>query len=398
MLKPYSYSQLTAWEQCPLKYRLRYIDKMRSLQENIEAFMGKEVHHALQMLYKDVMHSKLPSLDEILERYTERWDADWGDKKERILIVNKDYGPEHLKAMGITCLKHYWNRYYPFDCDTTLGLERKIRAPIDGGHWIEGRIDRLAQRGDIIEIHDYKTSHYLPSQYRLTNELQLGLYSMGVQREWNIQKPISCVWHYLIQDQEMRVAHTQQSIERAKAKALELIGQIESSTEFEPRESLLCDWCEFKSYCPKRKHLAILSEAKPTEYSANAGVRLVNDWVKLWERKEKTVKELEKVEKKILEYAVQNGLENVENESFRIGINWEPSLDLPPKGSDSYEQLVGLLKSSGYWDSFSTLDEYTLERALQKNGRIPKELKEKVLRIAQIKKKGSLTAPRRLSK
>jgi hypothetical protein len=59
---------------------------------------------------------------------------------------------------------------------------------------------------------------------------------------------------------------------------------------------------------------------------------------------------------------------------------------------------VGLLKSSGYWDSFSTLDEYTLERALQKNGRIPKELKEKVLRIAQIKKKGSLTAPRRLSK
>lgn len=275
MTKLYSYSQLMTWEQCPLRYKLRYIEKMRAVQEGIEAFMGRQVHFALQMLYRDVMHSKTTSLDELIERYEKRWDFDWETKKDHILIVNKDYGPENFKAMGIRCIKHYWKRYYPFDEDITLGLERKIRVPLNQTYWIEGRIDRLAQRGDQIEIHDYKTSQYLPSYDKLANGLQLGLYSIGIQKEWHIKKPINCVWHYLIQDQEVRSVQTLESIEQAKAKVLKLISWIESSMEFQPKESLLCDWCEYQPYCPKRKHFASLAEMPPQKYLADEGVNQI---------------------------------------------------------------------------------------------------------------------------
>jgi putative RecB family exonuclease len=36
----YSHSQLSAYEDCPPKYRLRYRDKIKREQEGIEAFTG----------------------------------------------------------------------------------------------------------------------------------------------------------------------------------------------------------------------------------------------------------------------------------------------------------------------------------------------------------------------
>jgi hypothetical protein len=36
----YSHSQLSTYEGCPLKYKLRYRDKIKREQEGIEAFTG----------------------------------------------------------------------------------------------------------------------------------------------------------------------------------------------------------------------------------------------------------------------------------------------------------------------------------------------------------------------
>jgi hypothetical protein len=359
--------------------------------------MGREVHFALQTLYKDLMHSKTPSLDGLIEHYEKQWNFDWEAKKDRILIVNKDYGPDNFKAIGVRCIKNYWERYYPFKGDISLGLERKIKIPLDEAHWIEGRIDRLAKRGDRIEIHEYKTSQYLPTYDRLANELQLGLYSIGIQDAWHIEKPINCVWHYLLHDQELNLVQTPESVKQAKAKALELINQIEASAEFQAKESLLCDWCEYQPRCPKRKHLTSLTELPPDEYLANEGVSLVNKWVKYWEMKEESLKELSKIKTEILRYAHQNGLENLTNNSYKIGIRWEYAPEIPPKGSETYRQLLALLKSSESWRDISKLDKNALKDALQ-NNKLSKELKEEVLRLAPIKKKGILTKPHRVSK
>ena len=60
----YSHSRLSAFEKCKLQYRYRYIDRIKRDTQSIEAFMGNRVHDALEKLYRDLLASKRPGLDE----------------------------------------------------------------------------------------------------------------------------------------------------------------------------------------------------------------------------------------------------------------------------------------------------------------------------------------------
>jgi RecB family exonuclease len=52
----YSHSQLETFENCPIKYKFRYIGKIRKPEEqSIEAFVGSCVHTTLQKLYDDLL-------------------------------------------------------------------------------------------------------------------------------------------------------------------------------------------------------------------------------------------------------------------------------------------------------------------------------------------------------
>ena len=53
MLHVYSHSRISTFETCPLKFKLRYLDKIEPLRGNIEAFMGSRVHDTLEKLYRD---------------------------------------------------------------------------------------------------------------------------------------------------------------------------------------------------------------------------------------------------------------------------------------------------------------------------------------------------------
>ncbi|MDO9289175.1 MAG: PD-(D/E)XK nuclease family protein, partial [Thermodesulfovibrionales bacterium] len=65
----YSNSRLSTYENCPQQYKLRYIDKVElpeGAEEGIEAFLGSRVHEALEKLYKELILTKLNSLDDLL--------------------------------------------------------------------------------------------------------------------------------------------------------------------------------------------------------------------------------------------------------------------------------------------------------------------------------------------
>src|SRR3989344_1032971 len=61
----YSHSKLETFEQCPQKYKFKYIDKIKIKEKPIEAFLGSVVHITLDWLYQQVKQKKLPSIDEI---------------------------------------------------------------------------------------------------------------------------------------------------------------------------------------------------------------------------------------------------------------------------------------------------------------------------------------------
>src|SRR3989304_2392562 len=63
----YSHSKLSIYENCPQQFKLRYIDRIElpESKEGIEAFLGSRVHEALEKLHKELILTKVNSLDEI---------------------------------------------------------------------------------------------------------------------------------------------------------------------------------------------------------------------------------------------------------------------------------------------------------------------------------------------
>ena len=169
----YSHSRISCFEQCPLKYKLKYIEKIRpEIEQSVEAFLGSMVHTCLEKLYRDLRFQKVITIEELLAFYNEQWEKNWNSA---ILMVRKDYAPENFRKMGESYIKSYYKKHHPFDSSRTVGLEQRINIDLndDGKFRLRGVIDRLACRdGGTYEIHDYKTGSSLPPKKYLFPQVE----------------------------------------------------------------------------------------------------------------------------------------------------------------------------------------------------------------------------------
>ena len=59
----FSNSRLSAYENCPMQYRLKYVDEVAvPPRESVEAYLGKRVHEALEFLYVRIGDGYKPPL------------------------------------------------------------------------------------------------------------------------------------------------------------------------------------------------------------------------------------------------------------------------------------------------------------------------------------------------
>ena len=137
----YSNSKLSTFDQCKYKFRLQYIERIKTDVQCIEAFMGSLVHDTLEKLYKDLQSGKLNSKDELLEYYLRRWKQSW---KDNILVVKEYANPEMYQNIGVECLLNYYDRYHPFDQLKIIGVETNEKLGLSGGDKYYVKIDRLA--------------------------------------------------------------------------------------------------------------------------------------------------------------------------------------------------------------------------------------------------------------
>ena len=92
-MKQFSHSKLETYKRCPLQYKFQYLTSLKPEgEETIEAFVGSQVHSVLELLYRDLLKTKLNSLDDLIEFYDEIWRVGW---KDSIVINKKEYNKEH---------------------------------------------------------------------------------------------------------------------------------------------------------------------------------------------------------------------------------------------------------------------------------------------------------------
>ena len=247
----YSHSRLSSFEQCPLKFKYRYLDKIiPEVEKTIEAHLGSAVHDTLEWLYHQVKGGKIPTIDDLIMSYTGFWEKEFS---EDIKIVRNNLTAGDYFNKGVKFLIDYYIKNNPFD-DGTIELEKRILVNLDSEskYRMQGFVDRLVfnkQTGEY-EIHDYKTANSLPKREKIETDKQLALYSIGIKDYFNTNANVTLVWHYLAHNIKIVSKRTNEQLEELKQKTIELIKKIETTTDFPPCKSALCGWCEYKSMCP----------------------------------------------------------------------------------------------------------------------------------------------------
>ena len=268
----YSHSRLATFEDCPKRFEYRYVLKIPTDTEGIEAFVGKRVHEVLERLYKATDRGQVPSLEKVIHRYHRLFEE--GFDADRVRIVREGTPVEFYQQMGERCLTGYYRRHYPFDGDETLGIEQRVTFSLDETreYRFQGIIDRIVRARDgAIEIHDYKTGRRVPTQKQLDEDRQLALYQIGLADRYPDQ-PMRLVWHYLQQDRKLTSTRTPEQLRILSEDTMSVVDRINTETEFKPRRSGLCDWCEYNDRCPiypKERLRNGRAEASSSETTSN---------------------------------------------------------------------------------------------------------------------------------
>ncbi len=268
----FSHSRLSSFENCRKQFEFRYIQKIPSETESIEAFVGKRVHEILERLYLFVGRGQIPSVEKVVDRYQKLWEDSYD--ADRVRIVREATPLAYYRKLGESCIRGYYVRHYPFDDGETLDIEKRVIFALDqaGDYKMQGIIDRISRARDgSIEIHDYKTGARVPSQRVLDQDRQLALYQIGLTSRFGEDQRFRLVWHYVAKNRTHSSTRTPEELRALRDSTIARIDEIRSTTVFAPKKIALCAWCEYKSRCPLFATEEVATEEVATEEATAGG-------------------------------------------------------------------------------------------------------------------------------
>ena len=321
----YSHSRLSTFNQCPFKYKLKYIDNIDPIiKDTIETFLGSIVHQTLEQLYQNLLTGHINTLDDLLSSFYHKWYEQWNNE---ILIVKKKYSMKHYQLLGKQYITDYYHQYEPFNTTKTISVEERIIFSLDEekNYQMKGYIDRLSElKPGYYEIHDYKTTSRLPSQNQLDNDRQLAIYALGLKQKYVDVKDITLVWHFLKFNKEMQSKRSDQQLSKLSSQLISLIDIIENTKEYPRNPSMLCHWCSYKPICPQYSHLYQIREQRENRYHKRTGKQLVDRYISLKKQTNQqnldSYLELEQLKKDLVDYARREQLDVIYGTRSKIRI------------------------------------------------------------------------------
>jgi len=271
--KQFSYTQLVAFQNCPLQYKFAHLYKIPVFGTWTLSF-GKTMHNTLQLFFETWLERKgsqqhslfdsvsttpnkiqttnklstnpnnesLPvSLEELLKFYQDCWQDEWYlDNKQR-----KKY-----KKIGQKSLKEYY-KIIENNSPHPLHLEQGFTLKI-GGITIKGRIDRIDKLEDGVEIIDYKTGE--PKNEKKLNKKakeQLLLYQLACRDVLGL-KVNKLTFHYLQDNSKISFLGSDEDLLKLEESIVERISEMKNSN-FKAKPGFHCGYCNFTDICEFRQ-------------------------------------------------------------------------------------------------------------------------------------------------
>lgn len=261
----FSFSQLKAYETCPLQYKFAHILRIPTLGKPSFTF-GQTIHRTLQHFYErvQVLNSvtqgdlfsvaaaipetaiRVPSCDELLEIYMQCWQDEWYNSKTQ-RDAYFDEGKRTLRAFYEQQQRNGWRVPRLLERDFTIRINQvTVRGRID-------RIDQTVERG--LAIIDYKTGKP-KTELDTDDREQLYLYQIAAEEvpELRALGPVvSLTFYYLENGTEQSFTGAPAALERYKQKILTTVQRI-AARDFAPDPNpFKCRSCDFRDICEFRQ-------------------------------------------------------------------------------------------------------------------------------------------------
>jgi putative RecB family exonuclease len=239
-------SSISTFKQCPLKFKFSKIDGLPDSPTDATV-LGNFVHEVLETLYKLPAEQRTQAVAKQIAR--DLWTSGWGNKAADLIHTEKELNRFRWTAWW--CIENLWILENPLETSPS-GIEEHVEGTI-GGVRLHGFIDRLFVTDSSAKISDYKTGKTPKPKYVDDKFFQLIIYSqllesIGVQVE-----SLSLELLYLKDGVRFSKQVTVDDVDSAIQAIREVREGIDErckSGEFEPKKSVLCNWCGYRKICP----------------------------------------------------------------------------------------------------------------------------------------------------
>ncbi|MCX7905276.1 MAG: PD-(D/E)XK nuclease family protein [Elusimicrobiales bacterium] len=371
----FSYSKMSLYNECPLKYKFKYIDKVPEKPKKF-FFIGRVIHSALEFFFSYVPP---PTLEDIIQFAINEWKKNsWYEKG----YASEEYEKIDLQKI-LTILKNFYSKHSE-NKKLPFLLEYSTYVTINGYKFmiIADKIEYLGN-GKIVII-DYKTG-----KEGERSPHQLYFYQKICESDPNIIKKIeekysekvssveveSMIYYYVENLKEIKYPRAKDSeIEKFWNEAILVIENI-LSNNFTPNPSeKACRWCDYKNIC----HI----------YSnkTNKIEQLLEDYLKLNEEIEKLKTKVQQIElelinemKKEKKFIINNGKKILK-------------IEKKPKTEDiinNKEKIKQILKEYGIYEKLTRLTLSSVVELLE-DPTTPQELINKLLEFINEEEKISI--------
>lgn len=229
-----SFTMLKLYQQCPLRYKYRYIDGKRDQRTTSYLALGRILHAILADFFK--IEPQKRSLERLLQISDEKWKgARFPDKEEE----------QDSRIRVEEMLRNY---YHSHDCNVqTWKVEAHIQCSVNG-LGITGIVDRIDELPDGgYEIIDYKTEQ-IDSSDQITNNMQLAFYYYGVVESFKL--PVTkLTLDYLASQQTISMSPDESELKNYIGVAQTILQEIQNTEDFRAKRNKYCMDCVFAPTC-----------------------------------------------------------------------------------------------------------------------------------------------------